>query len=297
VLEEVSDYRLDVAAAQRAFDRASSSFDAAAVLQAEVRGELLTRLDLTALNPAVVLDAGAGTGRASALLKRRYPRAHVIAVDASLAMLRVARTRSSWMRPFDRIAADAERLPLADASVDLIFSNLLLPWCDPERLLGEFRRVLAPHGLLSLSAFGPDTLREFRLAWAEVDAAVHVHRFIDMHDLGDALVRAGFAAPVLDVERYTLTYTDLRAVAADLRAVGGSNASRDRPHGLTGRGKFSRLAGAYEAFRADGRLPASYEIVFAQAWAPAATGPARRRDATVSLAEVERQLSERRRRS
>ena len=295
MLDDISDYRLDVAAARRAFDRASASFDAAAVLQAEIRGELLQRLDLTALAPAVVLDAGAATGRASALLKRRYPRARVLAVDASLPMLRVARTRSSWLRPFDRIAADAERLPLGDASVDLIFSNLLLPWCDPERLLAEFRRVLAPRGLLTLSAFGPDTLCEFRQAWSEVDAAVHVHRFIDMHDLGDAMVRAGFAAPVLDVERLTLTYTDLRAVAADLRAVGASNASRARPQGLTGRGKFARLAGAYEAFRADGRLPASYEIVLGQAWAPAAGEPSRRRDATVSLADLRRELPGRKR--
>jgi malonyl-CoA O-methyltransferase len=294
-LNEISDYRLDVAAARRGFDRASASFDAAAVLQAEIRGELLRRLELTALAPAVVLDAGAGTGRASALLKRRYPRARVLAVDASLPMLRIARARSSWLRPFDRIAADAERLPLATASVDLIFSNLLLPWCDPECLLGEFRRVLAPRGLLTLSAFGPDTLRELRLAWSEVDAAVHVHRFIDMHDLGDALVRAGFAAPVLDVERYTLMYADLRAVAADLRAVGARNASRARPQGLTGRGKFARLAGAYEAFRTDGRLPASYEIVFGQAWAPAAAGAPRRRDATVSLADLRRELSGRKR--
>jgi malonyl-CoA O-methyltransferase len=294
-LEELSDYRLDAAAARRGFDRASAGFDRAAVLQAQIRAELLSRLDLTALTPAVVLDAGAGTGRASALLKRRYPRARVLAVDVSPGMLRIARTRSTWRRPFDRIAADAERLPLADASVDLIFSNLLLPWCDPERLLGEFRRVLAPRGLLTLSAFGPDTLREWRLAWSQVDAAVHVHRFIDMHDLGDALVRAGFAAPVLDVERYTLTYPDLRAVAADLRAVGASNASRGRPRGLTARGKLARLAQAYEAFRTDGRLPASYEIVFGQAWAPAAAAPRRGRDATVSLADVERELRERRR--
>jgi malonyl-CoA O-methyltransferase len=294
-LDEISEYRLDVAAARRAFDRASAGFDAAAVLQTEIRGELLGRLDLTALAPAVVLDAGAGTGQASALLKRRYPRARVLAIDASLPMLRIARSRSSWLRPFERIAADAERLPLAAGSVDLIFSNLLLPWCDPESLLGEFRRVLAPRGLLTLSAFGPDTLREWRLAWSEVDTAVHVHRFIDMHDLGDALVRAGFAAPVLDVERYTLTYADLRAVAADLRAVGASNASRARPQGLTGRGKFARLADAYETFRTDGRLPASYEIVFAQAWAPAAGGAARRADATVPLADLKRRLLERRR--
>ncbi len=167
----------------------------------------------------------------------------------------------------------------------------MLQWCNPDAVFAEFRRILAPRGFLSFTSLGPDTLKELRAAWRQVDSRSHVHHFIDMHDLGDALVRAGFAAPVLDVERYTLTYTEVRRLAADLKAVGAHNAAADRPRGLTGRGKFAALQSAYEAYRHDGRLPATYEVVFGQAWAPVA-GSRRRgaEDSTVSLEEIERQL-------
>jgi len=286
---------LDASRVRRFFDRAGATFDAAAVLHAEVRGTLLQRLDLTDLTPGVVVDAGAGTGHGSRALKRRYPKARVLALDSALGMLRAAARQGSWRRPFARICATAERLPLADGSVDLILSNLMLPWCDPDAVFAEFRRVLAPRGFLSFTSLGPDTLRELRSAWEQVDSHSHVNHFIDMHDLGDALVRAGFAAPVLDVERYTLTYTELSRLAADLKAVGACNATAGRPRGLTGRRKFAALQAAYEPYRQEGRLPATYEVVFGQAWAPVAAS--RRRgaeDSTVSLQEIERQLRIRR---
>ena len=117
------------------------------------------------------------------------------------------------------MCGDAERLPLADGSIDLILSNLMLQWCDPDRVFAEFRRVLAPNGLLTFTTLGPDTLKELRSAWGQVDSHTHVNQFIDMHDIGDSLVRNGFAAPVLDVERYTLSYLDVRKLAADLKAT------------------------------------------------------------------------------
>jgi malonyl-CoA O-methyltransferase len=247
------------------------------------------------LTPGLVLDAGAATGHASLALKVRYPRARVLSVDSAPGMLQAAKARFTWRRRFDRVGADAEQLPLADGSVDLIFSNLLLPWCDPDRLFAEFRRVLAPRGLLTCSGFGPDTLRELRLAWDAVDAHTHVNRFIDMHDLGDGLVRAGFAAPVLDVERYTLQYDDFGALRRDLKGLGYGNFTAGRPRGLTGRGKLARVEAAYEATRQQGRLPATYEVVFAQAWAPA-TMSARPAGATtnIGVAELRQQLPSRR---
>ncbi len=294
------EYTLDTALVRRSFERACGSFDAAAVLQTEVRNELLRRLDLTTLKPRLVVDAGAGTGQASRELKHRYPKARVLAIDFSDGMLRTARARSTWRRPFARIAADAQRLPLPAGSVDLVFSNLLLPWVDPDRLFAEFRRVLGADGCVSCTSYGPDTLRELRGAWAAVDGRhTHVNRFIDMHDLGDALVRAGFAAPVLDVERYTLEYADVRALVADLAALGARNFTAGRRRSLTGRRRFEAMCSAYEPWRAHGRLPATYEIVFAQAWAPAAASA--RRDperggaeTRVALADLERQLRERR---
>ena len=243
------------------------------------------------LAPRAVLDAGAGTGHASRALQRRYPKALVVALDSSLGMLRIAARQQSWLRPFARACADAQLLPLQDGSVDLIISNLMLHWCNPDAVFAEFRRVLRAQGLLSFSAFGPDTLRELREAWSECDSLVHVHQFIDMHDLGDALVRAGFAAPVLDVERFTLSYLDVRKVAADLKATGAHNAAQGRAPGLTGTRKFARMQAAYERFRQDGRLPATYEVVFAHAWTPLAQAASARDDGTsVSLEEIKRKL-------
>ena len=293
--EDAAAYALDASRVRRSFDRAAVTFDAAAVLHAEVRDNLLARLELMALAPRVVMDAGAGTGHASLALKRRYPKALVIALDSSRCMLRAAGRRQSWLRRFARVQADAERLPLADGSVDLILSNLMLQWCDPDAAFAEFRRVLAPRGLLCFTTLGPDTLRELRSAWREVDSRTHVNQFTDMHDIGDALVRGGFAAPVLDVERYTLTYLDVRRVAADLKATGAHNATAGRARGLTGRRQFAALQSAYEAFRQDGRLPATYEVVFGHAWAPHTAARRRGQDGTsVSLDEIKQQLRARR---
>lgn len=291
--EDIAAFALDTARVRRSFDRAAATFDAAAVLHAEVRANLLARLDLMKLAPRVAVDAGAGTGHAARELKGRYPKSLVIALDSSRCMLRQAARRQFWLRRFARVQADAEQVPLADGGVDLIVSNLMLPWCNPDRVFAEFRRVLAPQGLLCFTTLGPDTLRELRSAWRQVDSHTHVNQFTDMHDVGDALVRAGFTSPVLDVERYTLTYIDVRRVAADLKATGARNATAGRARGLTGRHGFAALQTAYEAFREDGRLPATYEVVFGHAWAPMTA--ARRGDgSTVSLEEIKQQLRMRR---
>jgi malonyl-CoA O-methyltransferase len=243
-----------------------------------------------------VLDVGAATGQGARALKQRYPGARVIAVDSAAAMLRVAARRRAWLRPFALLCADATRLPLADASVDLAFSNLLLPWCDPDALFAELRRVLAPRGLLTLTGLGPDTLKELRAAWASVDGHVRVGEFLDMHDVGDALVRAGFAAPVLDVERYTLRYSDVHDLAADLKATGARNGAAGRLKGLTSPRKFAAMQRAYEAQRTEGRLPATCEVVFAQAWAPVETRSRAPSAQGVSLESLREQLAARRRR-
>ena len=288
-------YALEPGRVRRAFDRAAGTYDSAAVLHAKVREDLLQRLQLVTLVPQVVLDAGAGTGHASRALKRLYPKAQVVALDSSLQMLKVAAKQQSWLRPFERICADAELLPLRDGSVDLILSNLMLQWCNPDAVFAEFRRVLKPSGLLSFSSLGPDTLRELRSAWGQIDAHSHVNQFIDMHDLGDALVRSGFAAPVLDVERFTLQYLDVRKVAADLKATGAHNSTAGRARGLTSPRKFAAMQAAYEQFRQDGRLPATYEVVFAHAWAPAHAGRREPQEpASVSLEEIKRELRARR---
>lgn len=289
--DESAAYALDGIWIRRSFDRVSSSYDAAAVLQAEVRDLLLQRLDLMNLTPGLVLDVGSGTGHATRALQRRYPAAHVVAIDFSLPMLRASQKQRSWLRPFSRTCSDAQHLPLPDGSVDLIYSNFMLQWCDLDSALSEFRRVLRPRGLLTFTTLGPDTLRELRDAWKEVDSRPRVSQFMDMHDIGDALVRSGFAAPVLDVDRYTLLYRSVRQLAADLKAVGSRNATSGRARGLTSPRMFAAMGAAYDTLREEaGLLPATYEVVFGQAWTPL-TAPVRRGDDVhVSLDEIKRQL-------
>jgi malonyl-CoA O-methyltransferase len=271
---EQDDFVLDRLRVRRSFERASASYDRAAVLQADVRRRLLARLEYVRLTPALIIDAGCGTGHASRELKRRYPRAQVVALDMAPGMLRAAAHQRGWFRRFERVCADALRMPLADGSVDLLYSNLMLQWCDDlDALFAEFQRVLKPRGLLTFSTFGPDTLKELRAAWASVDGHTHVHRFLDMHDIGDALMRAGLSEPVLDVEPFTLTYESTLALMGDLKAIGAHNAAVGRPPGLTGRGRLSAMSAAYERYRAAGRLPASYEVIYGQAWGQAVRHP------------------------
>jgi malonyl-CoA O-methyltransferase len=261
---------LDAASVRQSFDRASGDYEKSAVLQARVGDELLQRLEFFQLTPEVVVDLGAGTGRVTGELKRRYHRAQVVALDAAPGMLREARRHMSFFRRFERVCADVRRLPFADACVDIASSNLMLQWCDDLDLaFREVRRVLKPDGLFAFTTLGPDTLRELRAAWAAVDGYSHVNTFIDMHDIGDALVRAGFTEPVLDVERMTLTYPDVLALMRDLKVIGAHNVTAGRPRGLVGRGALRRLEAAYESARRSGVLPATYEIVYGAAWGSA----------------------------
>lgn len=257
---------LDAGAVRRHFDRASASYDDSAVLQAQVRQQLLDRLAWIAFEPEAIVDLGCGTGHGAQALAGRWPRARIIAVDIAPGMLREA-SRLDAGQQFERVCADALSLPLPGASVDLVFCNLMLQWCDDlDAAFAEITRILRPRGLLTFTTFGPDTLIELRGAWREADDYTHVSPFADMHDIGDGLVRAGLVEPVLDVLRYTLTYPDVRALMRDLKAIGAQNATTGRPRGLTGKQRLRVVERAYERHRRDGLLPASYEVVFGQAW-------------------------------
>ena len=269
---------MDKRMVRRSFEHAAATYDAAAVLQNEVCRRMLARLDYIKLAPATILDAGAGTGNAIPGLLGRYSQARVIALDIALNMVQHARRRRPWWRGLiDRgrprlvaVCGDIERLPLAPRCADLVWSNLAIQWTDePQHAFAEMHRVLAPGGLVLFSSFGPDTLKELRTAFQSVDHNTHVHRFIDMHDVGDRLVACGFADPVMDMEVVTLTYDDVRGLMRDLKAIGAHNATLGRPAGLAGKGQFAKLARNYEAFRRDGKLPATFEVVYGHAWKPA----------------------------
>ena len=271
--------RVDKRLARRAFERAAAGYDAAAFLQHEVGERLAERLDLLRdFRPRRILDAGCGTGALTERLACRYRGARVVALDIAPAMLARARRRGPWLRRPACVCGDIEALPLASGRFDLVVSSLALQWCpDLERALAELARVLAPGGLLLLSTFGPDTLRELRAAWAEADGARHTHvnAFADLHEVGDALLRLGLADPVTDAEWITVRYGTVRALMRDLKAIGAHNVTEGRPRGLTGRGRLAAVERAYERLRdADGKLPATFEVVYGHAWAPRAAGAA-----------------------
>ena len=215
---------------------------------------MLERLDYVKLAPQRILDAASGPpGRA---LGKRYPGARVISLDFSLAMLRAGNRPGFFRRKPVGVCADLERLPLAPESVDLVWCNMALHWlADPQLTLREFARVLAPEGLLMFSTLGPDALKELRAA----AGANRVHGFTDMHDLGDMLLGAGFAAPVMDMEMIRFEYAAPKSVLDDLRATGQTNARADRPRGLAGRAFGERLRAALGA-------AATFEVVYGHAW-------------------------------
>ena len=268
--------QFDKAAVRRSFGRAAASYDVAAVLQHEVCKRMNERLDLIKHQPALLLDAGCGTGNALPLLRARYPKARLMACDIALTMLQKARERAPtpWLKFFlnqkvMEVCGDIEALPLATASVDLVWSNLALQWVnDLDHAFGEFHRVLKPGGLLMFSTFGPDTLKELRAAFSTVDRHTHVSRFVDLHDIGDILVKRGYADPVMDMEPFTLTYPDVRALMRDLKAIGAHNATQDRAQGLTGRARLVAVAEAYEPLRRDRKLPATFEVIYGHTWKP-----------------------------
>jgi len=278
---------------QRAFARAARSYDAHAVLQHEVEQRLLERLDYVATPPTRALDLGCGPGRAALAMRARWKSAQVVALDLAAPMLRLL--KPGWLRPIQRVNADARALPLADASVDVLFSNLCVQWIeDLPALFDECRRVLRPGGYLAFSTFGPDTLHELRAAWAAVDRAPHVSAFVDIARVGDALVHAGFRDPVLDAEHFKLTYNDAFALMRELKAIGATNADAHRVRGLTARARLRAVADAYEAYRTDGVLPATYEVIYAHAFAPDPGQPRRRGGAEIASFPIERLRGSRR---
>ncbi len=262
-------YWIDKVRVRASFERAAQTYDAAAILQKLVRTEMLSRLDLVKIKPKVILDAGCGTGHASFALQKKFSRAQVLSLDIALGMLRKTHQQQPLLNKLFRqknlICADIEQLPIASNCLDMLWSNLALQWCnDLDAAFSEISRVLQPNGLLMFSTFGPDTLKELRAA--SHNDNTHVSRFIDMHDIGDALTRAGFSAPVLDVERYTLTYDDVKSVMKDLKAIGAHNATAGRARGLQGRGFLQQLTQQYEQFRLEGKLPATFEVIYGHAW-------------------------------
>ncbi|WP_430231068.1 malonyl-ACP O-methyltransferase BioC [Nitrosomonas communis] len=278
----IYDHILDKRQLRQAFERAAASYDQAAVLQREVGERMLARLDYIKYTPDWILDMGSGTGYGSRKLIERYPHSKLLALDIALAMhLQARQPVPRWQQwlplglPLGKramthyVGADIEQLPLRDACVDMIWSNLTIQWCnDLKQTFAETHRVLKKGGLLMFSTFGPDTLKELKQAFKTVDSYNHINRFMDMHDIGDLLVYSGFATPVMDMEYITLTYQEVMDIMRDLKTIGAHNVTHGRQRGLTGKGRWQQVVKHYESFRQAGRLPATFEVVYGHAWKP-----------------------------
>lgn len=264
-----SESSFDLARVRSSFDRAASTYEQAAVLQNEIARRLVEALDLVKLDARRILDAGCGTGESYRPLQKRYPKAGIVALDIAEAMLLQTRAKGSLFNKPDCVCAQLERLPFADDSFDLVFSNLAIQWCShlPDAL-AEMHRVLKPGGLVMFTSFGPDTLKELRASWQSVDDAVHVNSFIDMHDVGDMLLAAGFSDPVMQAEQMVVNYDSATLLMQDLRDIGANVTADGHQQGLVTPAKLARVIKSYEQFRTDDGLPASYEVVYGHAWKP-----------------------------
>jgi malonyl-CoA O-methyltransferase len=252
---------------RRQFDRAAASFDTADFVHAATRQGLVERLEPLLVEPRTILDLGSATGGTGRLLRKRFRRARVVSLDLSHAMLAEARKQKSLFARASFVQAEAASLPFADGAFDLVVANLLLPWIhETGPVFSEVARVLRKGGVFAFATLGPDSLQELRAAWANVDEAAHVNRFEDMHDIGDGLVRAGLADPVLDVDRLAVSYENPDRLFADLARAGARNALSARPRGLVGRTRFQAMKDALAARHAAGRIVLDLELVYGHCW-------------------------------
>jgi malonyl-CoA O-methyltransferase len=265
-----TEYFLDKAKVRKGFERAAQRYDESAILQQEVATRLLARLDYIRLQPHTVMDLGCGTGFVTTDVLKRYPKADIIALDLALNMLQQTQKKNKgWLRKKPHcVCADAEKLPLKDTSIDLLISSLMLQWSnDLQSVFNGFERAIAPNGLLMFTTFGPDTLKEIRASWAKVDNTPHTSQFTDMHDIGDALLKAGFSDPVMDMEIITMTYDSVHSIMRDIKNIGATNASQGRAKGLMGKQRLADFEAAYESFKQDdGSFPVTWEVVYGHAW-------------------------------
>ena len=269
---------------RKAFDNAAESYDQAAVLQKEVCKRLLEKLDVVNLSPEWILDAGAGTGEAVKPLQKKYKKSEIVLFDLSESMLQKAVKQGALFRKPHQVCGNIESLPFADQSFDLLFSNLAMQWCnDLGAALIEFKRVLKPGALLQFATFGPDTLKELRASWQKVDEAVHVNSFIDMHDIGDGLLQAGFAEPVMESEIITVNYKEVDTLMQDLRDIGANVTANGHRQGLLTRNMLKQLREAYEVYRKGDDLPATYEVVYGHAWVSELEGTKGQRNIEVTF--------------
>lgn len=247
------------------FGAAAQSYDAAAVVQEEIRRRLLARLDAVPLTASCLMDLGGGTGIARDALLRRYPASQYINCDLSQEMLRYARKTHS---ADDLVCADAESLPFAKASFDMVFSASTFQWLNAlECALAECARVLRPKGLLLFSTFGPNTLKELRSCFATVDPYPRVNPFLHRQEVSDLLLKNGLSKPLVENEVIRIDYSSPRQLLQDLKNTGATNRLGERSRGLLTPRRLQAAMKEYERYKTeDGQYYASYEVIYGLAW-------------------------------
>lgn len=251
------------------YSRAAKSYDNANYLQREISDRVINRLQFVKVQPQWVLDLGCGTGNSVKSLKDTYKEANVIGLDVAFSMVEQAKNKQDLQQAKKYICADAYLLPIASNSLDLVFSNFVLHWCDDLSLVfQELFRVLKPGGLLIFATVGPDSLKELKQSWKAIDNHSHVRDFLDMHDVGDKLMQARFYDPVIDMELVTLEYDNILSLLRDVQSWGSHNVTPEQKKGFTTPGQIKRLEKAYQQFQTNEHLPVTFEIIYGLAWKP-----------------------------
>ena len=261
-------YSKKIGSVRAAFDRASESYDNYSVLQRIAADRLIESLDQIKIKPTKILDLGSGTGYGAKIFHKRYRNAQIFQVDIAEKMLKTSKKKSPLFFSKDHfICADANKLPFIDKHFDLIFCGSTIQWCnDLDIVFDEVERTLKQDGMFLFSSFGPDSLIELRDCWSYVDDFVHVNAFVDMHDIGDALVRNRLTSPVLNTEKIILTYDDCRQLMYELKYIGANNVNSGRRKTLTGKNRLKKVFEHYETYRENKKLPATYEVIYGHAW-------------------------------
>ncbi len=250
----------------RNFNKSARKFNDSDVLYSEIRKRLLDRLIFFNLNPQLILDIGSATGKGAVNLSEIFPESEIIAIDNSINMNKLSSSSYSKVDNINVLLGDAEKLPIRDNCVDLVFANLLLPWCNIDFVFNEISRTLKNGGLFLFSSFGPDTLVELRRAWHSIDDYIHVHAFFDMHDIGDILLKFNLVDPVLDVNKIYINYDNITKLISDIKGCGASNVAQGKRTSLTGKDKWKSFCSNFELNRENSKLNVTIEAIFGHAW-------------------------------
>ncbi len=249
-----------------AFNEHAFHYEQAAKVQSEIGNRLFQRLDYLKINPRFILDLGCGPGIFTILLKKKYPKAVILGIDIAYKMLLQAKQKQTFWRKWFLVNADMATLPFMDGLFDLVFANQVIHWGTLTSLMRELNRVMSPNGCFMFSTLGPDTFKELKQAWSSVDKYAHINSFMDMHDIGDCLLRERFLDPVVDMEYLTVHYRNLKELISSLKAQGVRNINPDRNQGLTAKGHWRDFARNYESFLIKDKYPLTYEVVYGHAW-------------------------------